>query len=288
MSASRSAISAVELLVAAGQGSQGDLGGGVRGGRRRCGRVAALAQVRDQLLGRSGRAAGRAASGAVTIRVLIWRWVSARWSTALRRATRRLRRASTRPSRCLGMPVATPARAALAAASASIGSDLPCEPAGLAVGPVDLDHRDARRSQVAGQAGAVGAGALDPDQYARAEPAHPGQQGAVAGRGGGELLRCPARRPVGSIAAAVWVSRWVSTPPMTSTRLASRGSGVVVRVCHRGGLSVLSSVGRAGRHAPAGRADKTVMGASGTGSYEVTTPRPVSARAPRDRTDRSG
>jgi hypothetical protein len=36
-------------------------------------------------------------------------------------------------------------------------------PAGAPVGPVDLDQVDAFASQVAGQAGAVGAGALHPD-----------------------------------------------------------------------------------------------------------------------------
>ncbi len=58
----------------------------------------------------------------------------------------------------------------------------------LAVGAVDLHDPDAGRGDVAGQPGAVTAGALDPDQAHRPEPAQPAQQPAVAGGGSGELL----------------------------------------------------------------------------------------------------
>jgi hypothetical protein len=39
-----------------------------------------------------------------------------------------------------------------------------------------------------GQPCSIGAGALDPNPQQPAESAHPGQQGGVPGRGGGELL----------------------------------------------------------------------------------------------------
>jgi len=76
-----------------------------------------------------------------------------------------------------------------------IGLALPA--AGLAVGPVDLDHRHALGVQVAGQAGPVGASALDPDQDHRAEGTQPGQQGGIPGGGGGELLG--AQHPPGAV-----------------------------------------------------------------------------------------
>ena len=68
------------------------------------------------------------------------------------------------------------------------GVGLALEPAGLAIGPVDLDHFDARLVQQPGQAGAVGAGALDSDPAQPPERAHPGQQCGVSGGRCGELL----------------------------------------------------------------------------------------------------
>ena len=64
----------------------------------------------------------------------------------------------------------------------------------LAVGAVDLDDPDTGGGDVAGQAGAIAAGALDTDQADRPEPAQPAQQPGVAGRGGRELLRRRAAR----------------------------------------------------------------------------------------------
>jgi hypothetical protein len=66
-----------------------------------------------------------------------------------------------------------------------IGLALPA--AGLAIAAVGLDHHDVLCGQVAGQAGAVGAGAFDPDLHQPAEGGQPGQQNRVAGSGGGEL-----------------------------------------------------------------------------------------------------
>ena len=67
-----------------------------------------------------------------------------------------------------------------------VGLALPA--AVLAVGAVHLDDPDAGRGDVAGQAGAVAAGALDPDQGDGPEPAQPAQQAGVAGRSDRELL----------------------------------------------------------------------------------------------------
>jgi hypothetical protein len=63
----------------------------------------------------------------------------------------------------------------------------PAAPVG-AVGPVDLGDLDPGLAKVAGDPGAVAAGALDPDQAHVTEAAQPTDQGAVAGAGGGERL----------------------------------------------------------------------------------------------------
>jgi hypothetical protein len=59
----------------------------------------------------------------------------------------------------------------------------------LPVGTVHLHDPDTGRSDVAGQAGAVAAGAFDPGQADGPEPAQPGQQAGIAARGGRELLQ---------------------------------------------------------------------------------------------------
>jgi hypothetical protein len=56
-----------------------------------------------------------------------------------------------------------------------------------AVGAVHLDDADTGCGDVAGQAGAVAAGAFDPDQADCPEPAHPPQEAGVASRAGREL-----------------------------------------------------------------------------------------------------
>ena len=58
----------------------------------------------------------------------------------------------------------------------------------LAAGPARLHDPDARRGDVAGQAGAVAAGPLDPGQGDGPEPAQPAQQARVPARRGRELL----------------------------------------------------------------------------------------------------
>jgi hypothetical protein len=58
----------------------------------------------------------------------------------------------------------------------------------LPVGAVHLHDPDTGHADVAGQAGAVAAGALDPDQAHRPEPAQPAQEAGVSGRGRREFL----------------------------------------------------------------------------------------------------
>jgi hypothetical protein len=67
------------------------------------------------------------------------------------------------------------------------GVRLALPPPVLAVRAIHFHDPDAGRGDVAGQAGAVAAGALDPDQAHGPEPAQPGQQAGVAGRGDREL-----------------------------------------------------------------------------------------------------
>src|SRR6185437_7729326 len=59
---------------------------------------------------------------------------------------------------------------------------------GPAVRPVHLDHGDARVGEVAGEFGAVGAGALHAHGRQLAVRGEEGVQAPVAGRGGGELV----------------------------------------------------------------------------------------------------
>ena len=113
-------------------------------------------------------------------------WV--RSARALRLATISARIASTAPSRPFGAPRARPDCAARAALTASSGSDLPCPAPVLPVRAVHLHDPDTGRGDVAGQAGAVAAGPLDPDQADGPEPAQPVQQPRITGRGGRELL----------------------------------------------------------------------------------------------------
>jgi hypothetical protein len=140
----------------------------------------------------------------------------------------------------------------------------PCQRRVLRSGRVDLDHPHPLPAQVGGQPGPVGPGALDPDQQQPPEPAQPAEQLGVAGPVAGNVS-WPGIRPAVSITAAVWVST-----PQTTSRSPTGEPAVAGPVCAVGvtgrfvraivGLAVLT-LDRAGRHAPAGRADKTVMGA---------------------------
>jgi hypothetical protein len=87
-------------------------------------------------------------------------------------ATSSARIASTFPSAVFAIPDARPDSAARAASIASTGSDLP-HAADLTVGAINLDHDQPTRLEVAREARAIGAGALDTDASDRTERAQP-------------------------------------------------------------------------------------------------------------------
>ena len=76
------------------------------------------------------------------------------------------------------------------------GVGLAAPAAGLAVGAVHLPHAHTRRCEVAGEAGAVAAGAFDADAAQRAQRRQPGGQFAVTGARRRERRR-PQQRPRG-------------------------------------------------------------------------------------------
>ena len=120
-----------------------------------------------------------------------------------------------RPAGSLAV-LARPAWAARAAASASTGSDLPCQRRAL---------RSGRSTSTSSTPAAAESGPGRPRRPRCPPPrpapgperAQPGQHCGLTGRGGPELyvLQQPAC-PDASSAAAVWVSLCVSTPPVTS------------------------------------------------------------------------
>ena len=150
------------------------------------GRSAASPVIRAAGLCLANRA--RRSSGPVSTRARAWLMVRVRSPAALRRATIRVRIASTAPSRPLGAPRARPDCAARAALTAFQRVRLALPAPVLPVRTVHLDDPDARCGDVPGQPGAVTAGPFDADQAHGAEPAQPAQQAGVAGRGGRELL----------------------------------------------------------------------------------------------------
>jgi hypothetical protein len=79
-----------------------------------------------------------------------------------------------------------------------------------------LDDLHTVRAKVAGQRGAVAAGALHADTAHLAEPAQLRQQLPVA-RNRGRELRGPSTPRMRSTAAATCTSRWVSAPPVTTS-----------------------------------------------------------------------
>ena len=134
----------------------------------------------------------------------------------------------------------------------------------LAVGSVDLDYGDACGAEMAGEPGAVGAGALHPDAGQRPERAHPAQH----------LL----------IAACVGVEAGGAQQPRRGVY--DRGDmGVFVGVdpaedlgpvrCHNGDASCWSSDvwGTTGRDG-----GQNTHGVGFQSSYKVTSARPVGAR----------
>ncbi len=107
---------------------------------------------------------------------------------AERLATTRTRMASTAPSLDLGLAARSTTQGGPGGFDGVEGVGLAAAPALLAVGSVDLDDLDASPAQVAGQARAIGAGALNADLGDVAERLEPAQQRLVAGRIGGEAL----------------------------------------------------------------------------------------------------
>jgi hypothetical protein len=96
------------------------------GSARRVWSGRSLAQVVINTDTERSSSASRTGAGAVISSALSWLIAAVRALLAPRRAVRNTRIASMIPSRRLGAAVAVPASTARAAASASIGSDLPC------------------------------------------------------------------------------------------------------------------------------------------------------------------
>jgi len=123
--------------------------------------------------------------------------------------------------------------------------------AGPPVRPVDLDHPDLCGSQESGQAGAVAAGALDPDRGHGTESLQPGEQPAVASHRGRELgiAQQPAqlidrRRGMG-VEVGIYPASDLDRVDDQSER------GVCRDVCHRGD-AVLPSTDTGGTHRRSG------------------------------------
>ena len=88
--------------------------------------------------------------------------------------------ASTLPSAVLATAAAGPERVGRLDGVDAVG--LAVGAAGLTIRATDLDHRHPGRAQEAGQAGPIGAGALNTDPIERAERSQPGVQLGEPGR----------------------------------------------------------------------------------------------------------
>ena len=150
---------------------------------------------------------------------LAWLTDLVRSPRAERLATISARIASTVPSRPLGAPRARPDSAALAALTASRGSDLPARRRSCRSQRSTSTTAIPAASEVTGQARAITAGAFDTNQDYSPEAAQPLEQPAVAARRGWELLDAEQDLRAESSAAATWTSAWVSTPPVTTSGL---------------------------------------------------------------------
>jgi len=96
--------------------------------------------------------------------------------------------ASTFPSRVLAAPECVTGLCRSGGGDRVLGVGLAALASPLPVRAVDLDHRDAFSEEMAGQAGAVAAGALDADQLDGPEPAQPHKGSAISVTGGVEAL----------------------------------------------------------------------------------------------------
>jgi hypothetical protein len=96
--------------------------------------------------------------------------------------------ASTFPSRVLAAPECVTGLCRSGGGDRVLGVGLAALASPLPVRPIHLDHRDAFSEEMAGQAGAVAAGALDADQLDGPEPAQPHKGSAISVTGGVEAL----------------------------------------------------------------------------------------------------
>ena len=101
--------------------------------------------------------------------------------------------ASTLPSLVLAAPPVSPDCAARAAAIASWGSGFPRLGRRCRLGRSTSNDCDTLAVEMAGETGAVAAGAFDTDELQRAEPTQPGQRLAIALSGGLEALHAQQR-----------------------------------------------------------------------------------------------
>ena len=172
----------VEGLDAPGQGPQGQLRG--------LHRVGQLSVIRTQAGAEAGlprsdlrESRSRSSVGAVTMRSPSWRRAVARALTALRRARRSWRIASTAPSMSFGMAVASPESTLRAAASASTASVLPRRCRTWACGWLTSTTRTPACSEIAGQGGPIAPGRLHAHGRDRCPTAQPRQELPIARRG---------------------------------------------------------------------------------------------------------
>lgn len=155
--------------------------------------------------------------------------------------------ASTGPDRDFGIPSASPDSAARAAAKRIEWVGLTLASASLPVWAIDLDDLHVVFTQQRGQPGAVRAGALDTDFDNRPVGRQPRDELAIAHLARRELA-IP-KHPADPIDRGCMVGLAVGVDAAID---------VVHCRCHAE-LAVPSEPEH-GRHAPAGRADKTVMG----------------------------
>jgi hypothetical protein len=160
---------------------------------------------------------------------------------------------------------------------------LAVQPAGLAIGAIDLDHPDTPATQVAGQSRAVGARTLHPDPGDGTKPGHPVEQRLVPSGAGRERSNVQ-HPPLPSTTAAVCSSRCVSTPPVTG-----RISTLVIAI------PSLSKSSRGGTHVPGRRScavrlrQQPDRSPSGTGRAASGAARPTRThRSVPHKSDRTG
>ena len=126
------------------------------------------------------------------------------------------------------------------------------------LGPVDLDDLDTSGCEMTGQAGAIGASGLNPNDIESSLSSHPLERRLVTNRGRRERCSRTVRKLIVSSTAATLVSAWVSKPPVTRRRVA------VIMVC-----DPFDSVERLTRDQRS-RSGQHRDGSAPTGSYQVT------------------